>query len=82
MEHCPKCKCVQIAAGEVPVGAAFFPAGLKHWKLLNATSVQFKDTFRACLECGLVWNEADPAGLTKVLSDGVTEDPKRKLGLL
>jgi hypothetical protein len=86
MEKCPRCNGSEIAAGEAFPSEghmrAFYPSGMKWWKLLSSVSAKFKDAHYACLKCGLVWNEIDPAELVEVLNKGAKDETKKKLGLL
>ena len=78
MEHarCPRCGTDTTVVGWSDTSdqhRSFQPDGI-HWlrhllmHLGETTQIHLPDRYRACLECGLIWNSLPPEQLRTVLS--------------
>ncbi len=71
---CPRCGKNAIVTGRgamCPVDQYFQPIGIRWMGHLlrrfgQSTDVRMPEPYRACLDCGLVWNELRPAKLNKL----------------
>jgi hypothetical protein len=81
---CPRCGKNAIVNGRgavVPIDQYFQPFGV-HWvdhllrRFCRATDVRMPEPYRACLDCGLVWNHLHPGNRRKlreiVAREGIT----------
>jgi len=84
---CPKCGSQHAARGTVlnlpdyfrPT-AYFKPKGLRSFVITGIT-VNFKNNFFSCVDCGLVWASLDPEKLRTVIRRKAKENIRQELGL-
>jgi hypothetical protein len=67
-----------------PIDQYFQPAGI-HWiahlllRLGRTTDVRMPEPYRACVDCGLVWNNLRADKLRKILErEGITVEGEKK----
>jgi len=86
LSNCPVCESRQVVEGRIfsadpdnGIGEKFFPRGLR--LLLWRRSVQLtgKQAFKACTQCGHVWNQVDVTALRELIERGASEDLRRRL---
>lgn len=72
--NCPICKSARTVEGRVVADGSddgraekFFPKGLKLLTLKRAVRLSSGHAFRACCECGHLWNEVDPRALKALI---------------
>jgi hypothetical protein len=83
---CPVCQSRKLVEGRILAdgsesGSAekFFPSGLRFLLLRRSVRLTGRDAFRACAECGHVWNQLDATELRELIEHGASEGLKRKL---
>jgi hypothetical protein len=85
-EQCPRCGEGLVVHGSFStrgVRFGFRPEELRFFSLsLQFPEVPVPAKAAACVACGLVWTELDPAALRQKLHDLGNEDVRRRLGLL
>ncbi|WP_251778546.1 hypothetical protein [Caldimonas mangrovi] len=72
--NCPVCQSPRTVEGRVISDGSedgraekFFPRGLKLFKLRRAVRLSGGHAFRACCQCGHVWNQLDPKALRALI---------------
>lgn len=83
---CPVCQSRELVEGRIVAdgsdsGSAekFFPSGLRLLLLRRSVRLTGKEAFKACTQCGHVWNQLDATALRELIEDGASDDLKRKL---
>jgi hypothetical protein len=86
-EKCPFCASPRIVSGKMVAedyGGYFEPDGIRPpgWRKATGigTCVPTNAQSRACLQCGKVWGELDPAELQNLLSKYASGEPKAHVG--
>ena len=57
----------------------FFPRSIKLLTLRRSVQLIGRETFKACTQCGHVWNTLDAAGLRELIDAAGTLDAKARL---
>ncbi len=77
--RCPACGSHNLVIGsllcsdeDTKMTGSFHPAGLKFFAFIRSVPLSKKDGFRACADCGCVWNYLDPIQLQKPLKKKAT----------
>jgi len=73
MNICIRCKGSNTVTGKIRcwqnnVGIAFKPDNMKFWSFSLTNGVTISKISNACLDCGLIWNEANPDELKSFVS--------------
>lgn len=84
--QCPTCNSSALVEGHVIASGSeggssvkFFPNGLKFWTIRRSVTLLSRENFRACTECGHVWNTLDAAGLRELIEAAGGSELKAKL---
>lgn len=84
--HCPSCDSRLVVEGRIlgdgsEDGSAerFYPRGLQLLRLRRSVQLTGRDAFRACTQCGHVWNTLDATGLRELLDAAGTPELKARL---
>ena len=82
---CPSCQATQIVRGRILAdgsdnGSAehFFPSGLRFLTLRRSVRLTGRESFKACTQCGHVWNTLDATALRELLGASGTEPSSKK----
>jgi hypothetical protein len=86
LASCPVCQSSATVEGRVLADGSedghaekFFPSGLRLLTLRRSVRLTGRQAFKACTQCGHVWNTLDATGLRELIDRSATEDLKRKL---
>ena len=80
-EPCPRCGKDATVTGRgamFPIDQYFQPFGVRWlghlvWRFGRTTDVRMPSPYRACLDCGLAWNNLRPEKLRKIIErEGIT----------
>jgi hypothetical protein len=85
--QCPQCKGNRTVSGnylgqtdQIGIGQVFRPDGLK-FSAMFGTDLPISKRFRACADCGLLWQIIDPSKLTRIMEKKGTVKTKQAMGL-
>jgi hypothetical protein len=85
---CPVCTSAVVVEGRILAdgsedGSAesFFPRGLRLLTLNRTVRLVGREVFRACTECGHVWNTLDASGLRELIEKSGTPELEARLDL-
>ena len=80
---CPVCESLLLVEGQVGYedlsGREFFPRGIKFFTRRRSVPLVRGDVFRACTECGHVWNTLDAGGLRELIEAAGTDELKARV---
>lgn len=81
---CMRCTSTNISTGKLISGrqdpaTAFKPDNIRFWSFsLTAGVAISKAPHHACLDCGFIWTEADPAALEKFIASKCKPTAKQR----
>lgn len=85
--QCPQCKGSRTVSGRylgqtdsIGIGQAFRPEGLKFTAMIG-TDLPVSKHFRACADCGLLWQIIDRRKLKRIMEKKGTAKAKQAMGL-
>ena len=84
--NCPSCQSKHIVHGRIIAdgsdnGSAesFFPLDLSFFTLRRSVRLVGRQTFKACTQCGHVWNTLDAGGLRELIETSGTDELKKSI---
>jgi len=83
---CPVCQSSEVIEGRILADGSedghaekFFPSGLRLLTLKRSVRLTGRQAFKACTQCGHLWNTLDATGLRELIEHSGTEKLKQRL---
>jgi hypothetical protein len=84
--QCPVCESPVLVEGRIVAdgtesGSAerFYPRGIRLLTLRRSVQLTGRESFKACMQCGHVWNTLDASGLRELIDAAGTPEAKARI---